>query len=82
MSESGNAGSDKERGGLYEKYEVRKDGEPVEGCFVLEPESDDDALIALRVYAQRTDDHDLARDLRSWIRDILDRKRRERDTDS
>ena len=57
-------------GGLYEKYEVRKDGEPVEDCFVLEPESDSAAREALIEYAEHTDDDELATDLREWIIDI------------
>jgi len=56
--------------GLYEKYDVRKDGEPVEGCFVLEPEDDEAALEALKAYAKATDDDDLAADLAYWISDI------------
>lgn len=53
--------------GLYEKYEVLKDGEPVEDCFVLEPESDKAARLALEEYARRTDDEELAQDLREWV---------------
>lgn len=56
--------------GLYGKYEVRRDGEPVEDCFVLEPESDDAALQALRTYAQVTDDDELRDDLWQWIHEI------------
>jgi len=64
--------SDDDRG-LYEKYEVRKDGEPVESCFVLEPESDSAAREALIEYAEHTDDEELAADLRSGVADICTR---------
>jgi hypothetical protein len=53
--------------GLYEKYEVYKDGEPVPNCFVLEPESDSAAREALIRYAEETDDEELADDLRKWV---------------
>ena len=41
--------------GLYAKYEVTKDGETVEDCFVLEPEDDRAARAALKAYASATD---------------------------
>jgi len=50
--------------GLYTKYEVRKDGEPVEDCFVLEPGDDRAARAALKAYAAATENDDLADDLR------------------
>lgn len=56
--------------GLYEKYEVRKEGEPVDDCFVLEPTDDKAALEALRTYSRVTPDHELAVDLQCWIQDI------------
>ena len=56
--------------GLYGKYEVRKDGTPVESCFVLEPESDPAAREALLRYAEATDNEELADDLREWIAEI------------
>lgn len=52
--------------GLYGKYEVTKDGEPVEDCFVLRPERDPAAAIALAVYAEVTDNDQLRADLRAW----------------
>lgn len=55
--------------GLYEKYEVRKNGEPVVDCFVLEPENDSAAREALIRYAEETDDEELAEDLREWVTD-------------
>ncbi|ELY73253.1 hypothetical protein [Natrinema pallidum] len=60
-------------GSLYEKYEVRKDGDPVESCFVLEPESDSAAREALIRYAEETDDEQLAEDLREWVTDLCTR---------
>ncbi len=56
--------------GLYSKYEVRKDGEPVADCFVLEPEDDGAARRALEEYARETDDEELSQDLRDWIASI------------
>jgi len=50
--------------GLYRKYDVRKDGETVEDCFVLEPDEDRAARAALRAYADVTDNDDLAADIR------------------
>lgn len=64
--------TDPERG-LYGKYEVRKDGEPVEECFVLEPESDSAARKALIEYAEATDNEQLAEDLREWVVDLCTR---------
>ena len=56
-----------EQSGLYSKYEVRKDGERVENCFVLEPESDPVAREALWTYATTTDDEQLEMDLKDWL---------------
>lgn len=53
--------------GLFDKYQVQKNGEPQDGCFVLEPESDPAALEALRTYANETDNLELRSDLRGWI---------------
>lgn len=64
--------TDGERG-LYSKYEVTKDGESVEGCFVLEPEGDSAAREALIRYAEETDNEELAEDLREWVADICTR---------
>jgi hypothetical protein len=50
--------------GLYSKYEVRKDGVSVEDCFVLEPEDDRAARVALKAYAAATENGELADDLR------------------
>lgn len=55
-------------GGLYHKYNITKDGVPVgERCFVLKPESDPDALEALRTYAHITRNTTLKCDLITWI---------------
>lgn len=58
--------------GLYEKYEVLKDGEPQDGCFVLKPESDANARTTLRLYADlvESDNPELADDLREWMKQI------------
>lgn len=52
-----------ENNGLYEKYEVRKDGELQTGCFVLKPASDPAARAALQTYAMETDNKELAEDI-------------------
>lgn len=56
--------------GLYAKYRVEKNGEPVENCFVLEPEDDPAARKALEAYADATDNNELAADLREWVRTL------------
>lgn len=52
---------------LYNKYRVTENGEQVEDCFVLEPESDEAARIALHTYAAAIDDDELAADIREWL---------------
>jgi hypothetical protein len=59
--------------GLHAKYEVFEDGERVENCFVLEPETDSAARAALIEYAEETNNEDLAQDLRDWVVDICTR---------
>lgn len=59
--------SDGAERGLYEKYEVLRDGEPVEGTFVLRPETDQAAQEAILAYADVTGNEELAGDLRLWI---------------
>ncbi|ELZ20814.1 hypothetical protein C475_19483 [Halosimplex carlsbadense 2-9-1] len=59
--------------GLYEKYEVYKEGEEVSNCFVLEPEDDSAAREALIRYAEATEDEELADDIREWVVDICTR---------
>jgi hypothetical protein len=63
-------GPESGQSGLYEKYEVYKDGEPVEDCFVLEPGSDPDAREALMHYMRVTEDEELAQDLHDWLSEI------------
>lgn len=75
MSENKAGGSER---GLYDKYEVYKDGKRVEDCFVLEPESDHAARLALIQYMSATDDQRLKYDLWDWLIDM----RRSQDTDS
>lgn len=53
--------------GLRSKYEVLKDGEPQDGCFVLKPEEDPAAREALWTYADETDNDELAEDLKDWL---------------
>jgi hypothetical protein len=54
--------------GLCEKYRVVKadTGELVTGCFVLRPEIDPAAQMALLEYARYTPNEELADDLMAW----------------
>lgn len=58
-----------ERAGLYGKYSVykNKDGSQVTDCFVLRPDKDPAAVVALTAYATATDNAELAADIRGWI---------------
>lgn len=58
--------------GLKRKYVVLKSdtGECVENCFVLRPDKDKAAIAALLAYADATDNHVLAKDIRAWISTI------------
>lgn len=67
-----NSTSDKEQFGLYEKYEVYQDGEPVLNCFVLEPETDEAAREAILAYAEAAEDPALSQDLREWMAQYQD----------
>lgn len=58
--------------GLYTKYTVEKGGEPVEGCFVLEPATDPAARRAILAYAAATNNASLATDLRERARECRD----------
>lgn len=71
------AQSDSDRG-LYQKYIViKKDGTEIKSqVFVLSPESDDAALLALATYAGTTENQHLTEDLRSWIKTILEGRQR------
>mgnify|MGYP006267106001 CR=1 FL=1 len=53
--------------GLYEKYNVTENGDEVSDCFILEPETDEDARKAIHAYADATDNENLADDLRAWM---------------
>lgn len=61
--------------GLYAKYNVTKvkDGSIVYNSFVLRPEIDPAARIALRAYAKATPSALLAKDIEDWM-DELDAK--------
>lgn len=55
--------------GLKRKYIVRKSdtGEAVDGSFVLRPDKDTAAVVALRAYARATDNETLAADIIKWV---------------
>lgn len=57
--------------GLYPKYHITKtaDGSEVENAFVLKPEADPHARIALLWYARSVEDENpaLAGELREWV---------------
>lgn len=57
--------------GLYGKYSVIKNetGEEVQNCFVLRPDRDYDALVAMFVYVNliRNSNSELAGDLMDWL---------------
>ena len=63
--------------GLYGKFNVRKWelggnlgaklSDPITDCFVLRPDRDPDAVIALRFYATLTSNSELADDLTAWL---------------
>ncbi len=53
--------------GLHKKYDVRRNGQRVDECFVLRPETDQAALSALVAYATYTSNRELAADLWEWI---------------
>lgn len=55
--------------GLIVKYDVRKvdTGELVNNCFVLRPDKDPNAVIALRTYAEVTGNATLREDIHNWL---------------
>ena len=55
--------------GLKPKYRVFKmeDGTLVDGCFVLRPDKDHAAREALRFYATKTENSQLAKDIYDWV---------------
>lgn len=65
------APSDDKRDGLRKKYRVykTKDNTPVEDCFVLRPEKDPAARIALEAYAKATENKALSEDILAAIGD-------------
>lgn len=68
---------DSERG-LYGKYDIYKHetGEEVKGpAFVLRPDRDEAARLAIRFYAIFTENEALASDLRQWMNEIEVEKR-------
>ena len=58
-----------QRAGLYGKYSVykNKDGSQVTDCFVLRPDNDPAAVVALTAYAAATDNAELAADIINWV---------------
>lgn len=58
--------------GLHVKYEVRKksNGELVEEYFVLRPDKDPAAALALLTYADKTDNKQLSEDIMNWLDSI------------
>lgn len=65
-----------EYNGLRCKYIVRKadSGEYVEDCFVLRPQKDRAAIVALVAYAGATDNEILRDDILQWVERIGDGK--------
>jgi len=61
--------------GLHEKYVVTKNGFRVESAFILEPQDDKAARDALLAYADSTENSELAKDLRVWVKNIEESKR-------
>lgn len=57
--------------GLYAKYNVTKadDGSVVDGCFVLRPDRDPHARVALQAYAESCQEENpaLAADIFRWL---------------
>lgn len=62
--------------GLYVKYNVTKieTGETVYDCFVLRPDRDPAAVVALVAYADTTTNLQLAADIRGWLASIEPQK--------
>lgn len=58
-----------EQTGSYDKYTVHyADGRPVTGrCFLLDPETDPAARVALKAYARATTDEKLKFDIAVWL---------------
>jgi hypothetical protein len=61
---------DEEKEGLYNKYTVKQNGEPVEGCFVLRPETDNAAREAIAEFVTKAVEQgemEVAHRVREWI---------------
>lgn len=58
-----------EQSGLYEKYVVIKkvDGTTITDCFILVPEKDPAAVVAMQAYAAATENKALADDIYRWV---------------
>jgi hypothetical protein len=58
--------------GLYDKFAVFKDGVPVDNCFVLRPDRDEEAKTALAFYAflSLNRNHQLAKDILEWLEEL------------
>ncbi len=60
--------------GIYNKYRVKKtDGSPMDPearYFVLRPNLDPAARVAMRAYADATENEDLARDIFAWMDEL------------
>lgn len=70
--------------GLYGKYTVTKaDGTPVtDRCFVLKPDKDIAARMALLTYAEYTCDEQLRNDIHQWLGLMLEQTKRNPDCKS
>lgn len=66
---------DEDYAGLKAKYRVyrARNGEPVEDCFVLQPNKDMVARAALECYASDTPNQELGRDILIWLDGIRHR---------
>lgn len=60
---------DEPSNGIYEKFIVikRVDGTTITDCFVLVPEKDPAAVVAMQAYAAATENKRLADDLHKWV---------------
>lgn len=60
---------DEKNKGLYDKYMVIKqvDGTTITDCFILRPEKDPAAVVAMQAYAAATKNKRLADDLYKWV---------------
>lgn len=60
---------DEKSSGLYEKFIVIKkvDGTTITDCFILIPEKDPAAVVAMQAYAAATPNKELADDLYRWV---------------